>query len=119
MQSSTISTASASTYADVSARHAVAKATTSPELSRLHALKTDLYFREHTEKGFIGDVTVTRVYVVDPSTGVGGSVVYLNDSDQVVLDVGSARFESVASQLPKWAEELGFPVQWHSAKVAV
>jgi hypothetical protein len=77
------------------------------------------YFSENPEKGFLGEEKVTRVYVVDPSTGQSGHVVYLRDTDTVQLRVGSAQFAAPASGLGTWAEEQGFLLQWHSALVAV
>lgn len=120
MQSMQPAGAMPTTYAEAKVQHAQAVASANPDqIALAYAAMTDLYFRENTDKGYVGKEVVTRAYVVDPDTGIGDHAAWLTDNSAVVLVMSGRRFDGEARHVAQWAAGQGFLMQWQSVTVAV
>ena len=88
------------------------------EANAIDSVASSLYFRS-TGVPEPESVTVTRAYVVNPTTGHSDDVIYTDSSETVYLRVGNAHFEAEAYHLGSWAAENGLFVHYAQATVKV
>jgi hypothetical protein len=80
---------------------------------------TELFFAANPEFKEPGEVTLTRVVVVDPATMRRDEAIYVDSSHTIQLHVAGKHFESEAYHLGEWALEHGFMCEHISVDVKV